>query len=57
MTNVEKGHKPTARVGVDPGAVWEVVLGAIQETILGTKPKPAAKALPMLIPNVCVPHL
>ena len=49
MMNVEKGHKPTARVGVDPGA--------IQETILGTKPEPTAKALPMLIPKVCVPHL
>ena len=38
MMNVEKGHKPTARVGFDPGA--------IQETVLGTEPKPAAKAPP-----------
>ena len=29
MMNVEKGHEPTARVGVNPGAVREVVLGAI----------------------------
>ena len=48
--NVEKGHEPTARVGVDPGAT-------IQETIPGIKPKPTAKALPALIPKMCIPHL
>ena len=36
MMNIEKGHEATARVGVDPGAIWE--------TVLGTKPEPAAKA-------------
>ena len=44
MMNVEKGHEPTARVGVDPGAVQEVILGAVWETVLGTKPEPTAKA-------------
>ena len=53
MTNVEKGHKPTARVGVDPGAIREVVL----EAVPGAEPEPAAKALPMPIPKVCIPHL
>ena len=48
MMNVEKGHKPTARVGVDPGA--------IQETIPGIKPEPTAKALPAPIPEMCIPH-
>ena len=27
--NIEKGHEPTARVGVDPGAIREVILEAI----------------------------
>ena len=27
--NIEKGHEPTARVGVDPGAIREVVLEAV----------------------------
>ena len=47
-TNVEKGHEPTARVGVNPGAIWE--------TISGIKPKPTAKALSTLIPKMCIPH-
>ena len=34
--NVEKGHVAAARVGVNPGAIWE--------TILGTEPEPTAKA-------------
>ena len=55
-TNIAKGHKPTARVGVDPGAIQEVILGAVQETILGTKPKPAAKA-PLPILKVYIPDL
>ena len=55
--NVERGHEPTARVGVDPGAIQEVVLGAIWETVLGTEPKPTAKAPPVLILEVCIPHL
>ena len=37
-TNIERGHEPTARVGIDPGAIQEVVLGTVPE------PKPAAKA-------------
>ena len=49
MTNVEKGHKPAARVGVNPGAM--------QETIPGIEPEPTAKALPIPIPEVCIPHL
>ena len=57
IMNVEKGHKPTTRVGVNPGAIQEVILEAIQETIPGTKPEPTAKALPMPIPEVCIPHL
>ena len=44
MTNIEKGHEPTARVGVDPGAIQKVILGAIWETILGTEQEPKAKA-------------
>ena len=48
MMNVEKGHKPTARVRVDPGA--------FREAIPRVKPKPAAKALPALIPEMCIPH-
>ena len=46
--NVEKGHEPTARVGVDPGAV--------REAIPGVEPKPTAKALPTPIPKMCIPH-
>ena len=38
MTNIEKGHEPTARVEIDPGAIQEVVLGTVPE------PEPAAKA-------------
>ena len=57
--NIEKGHGSAARVGVDPGAIQEVILGTIQKTILGTipKPEPTAKALLMPIPEVCIPHL
>ena len=55
--NIEKGHKPAARVEVDPGVIQEVILGAICKTVLGTEPRPAAKALPMQIPKVCIPHL
>ena len=29
MVNIEKGHEPTARVGVNPGAIQEVILEAI----------------------------
>ena len=57
MMNVEKGHEPAARVGVNPGAIQEVILEAIWETIPGTEPKPTAKALPAPIPKVCIPHL
>ena len=37
-TNIEKGHEPAARVGINPGAIQEVILGTIP------KPEKAAKA-------------
>ena len=49
MTNIEKGHKPAAGVGIDPGAVQEVILGTIPES------EPAAKAPPHQFPRCVFP--
>ena len=57
MMNIENVHEATARVGVDPGTMQEVILEAVQETVPGIEPKPSAKALPTPIPEVCIPHL
>ena len=57
MTNVEKGNEPAARIGVDLGAIQEVLLEALRETIPRIEPETTAKVLPAPIPEVCVPCL